>query len=228
MLFSLPVCKIQFESGVPMSKITGKFIVFEGLDGSGKSTQIGLLETYLRGSGRRVFVTAEPTGSETGVLLREALSGRVKKSPSELASLFVLDRIGHNIDPVSGINRMLEDGYDVICDRYYYSSLAYQGSETDFDWVLHMNTRCPEIRRPDLCIFLDLDPEHCMERIAARRGDREIYEELEKLKRIRAAFLKILEAIDDRVEIIDGAGSPEQISIKVSEAAKRLFGNEHF
>ncbi len=211
-----------------MSKKTGKFIVFEGLDGSGKSTQIGLLEAYLRGAGRRVFVTAEPTGSDTGVLLREALSGRVKKSPSELAALFVLDRIGHNIDPVSGINRMLKGGYDVICDRYYYSSLAYQGSETDFHWVLHMNTRCPEIRRPDLCIFLDLSPEDCMERIAARRGEREIYEELEKLKRIREAFLRVLDATDDRVEIISGAGSPEQIAKRVSEAAKRLFGNEHF
>lgn len=206
-----------------MSLQSGKFIVFEGLDGSGKSTQIKLLEKHLTERGRRVFVTAEPTGSVTGGLLRCALAGKVKKSPCELAVLFVLDRIGHNADPVSGINKMLADGYDVICDRYYYSSLAYQGSETDFDWVLHMNTRCPEIRRPDLCVFLDLDPELCMDRIAARSAARDIYEEKEKLEKIRRTFHAIFSSLGDRVAVIDASASPGEIAARVIEAAGAII-----
>ena len=134
-----------------------------------------------------MYVTAEPTNSQLGGMLRDALSGITKRSPCEMAALFVLDRIFHNVIPVSGINKMLSDGYDVLCDRYYYSSLAYQGSETDFDWVLSMNINCPEIRRPDLCIFLDLDPDTCIERLQ-KRTVTDIYETKEKLEKYRAAY----------------------------------------
>lgn len=193
----------------------GKFIVFEGLDGSGKTTQIALLEKHLSERGRRVFVTAEPTSSPTGKILREALSGAVKKTPSEMAALFVLDRISHNTDTECGIKKMLSDGYDVICDRYYYSSLAYQGSETDYDWVKSMNLGCPDIRRPDICIFLDLDPDKCIGRIAARRTATEIYEKKEKLEKFRGTFMKVFGTLNDRVAVVDASGSIEATAEKV-------------
>ena len=113
----------------------GRFIVFEGIDGAGKTTQIELLEKKLQDEGRRVYRTAEPTESVTGGLLRDALSGNSKRTACEMAALFTLDRIFHNVNPINGIEKMLADGIDVICDRYYYSSMAYQGSETDVDWV---------------------------------------------------------------------------------------------
>ena len=97
----------------------GRFIVFEGIDGAGKTTQIELLAKRLQQEGRRVFRTAEPTESVSGGLLRDALSGISKRTPTELAALFVLDRIFHNTNPVNGIEKMLADGLDVICDRYY-------------------------------------------------------------------------------------------------------------
>ena len=206
-----------------MFEKSGKFIVIEGLDGAGKTTQITLLEKYLTGLGRRVYVTAEPTSSPTGKILREALAGTVKKTPCEMAALFVLDRIGHNTDQTSGINKMLADGYDVICDRYYYSSLAYQGTETDFDWVKAMNIGCPEIRRPDLCIFLDLDPEKCIGRIAAGRTTTEIYEKREKLEKFRGTYMLVFGMLTDNVAVVDASGSIEATAENVNLAVRGIL-----
>ena len=102
-----------------MSEQRGKFIVFEGIDGAGKTTQINRLAERLRAEGRRVLVTAEPTVSVTGGLLRDALGGISSRTAGEMAAMFVLDRIFHNVNPVNGIEKMLTDGIDVICDRYY-------------------------------------------------------------------------------------------------------------
>ena len=105
----------------------GRLIVLEGIDGAGKTTQASLLEAHLRAMGREVFRTAEPTPFPSGIALREALGGKVKKSECEMATMFVLDRIAHNIHPTEGIRAILDAGMDIICDRYYYSTLAYQG-----------------------------------------------------------------------------------------------------
>ncbi|MBE6553914.1 MAG: dTMP kinase [Ruminococcaceae bacterium] len=191
----------------------GRFIVFEGIDGAGKTTQIELLERALRAEGRRVWRTAEPTESVSGGLLRDALGGVTKRTACEMAALFVLDRIFHNVNPVSGIERMLADGVDVICDRYYYSSLAYQGSEIDGDWVRDMNLNCPEIRRPDLCVFLDLTPEQSMQRIDCGRVTHEIYETAERLTRVRKRFFEVFDSLKetDRICVVNAARSIEEI-----------------
>lgn len=104
----------------------GKFIVVEGLDGSGKGTQTALLCAYLKSQGRNVYPTAEPTESVTGGMIRDVLSGARQRTSSELAALFLADRVAHNMNPVNGIEKTLEAGIDVVCDRYYYSSIAYQ------------------------------------------------------------------------------------------------------
>lgn len=191
----------------------GRFIVFEGIDGAGKSTQIQLLKESLQAEGRRVYCTAEPTESVSGGLLRDALGGVSKRTTCELAAMFVLDRIFHNVNPVHGIEKMLAEGIDVICDRYYYSSLAYQGSDTDFTWVRDMNLNCPEIRKPDVCIFLDLTPEQSMARIEGGRVTKEIYETDEKLTRVRNQFYRVFEELKerDRIEIVDASRSIEEI-----------------
>ena len=202
----------------------GKLIVFEGIDGAGKTTQIRLLEEYLRQNGRRVVCTAEPTDLPSGKQLRRALSGEEKRSPCELAALFTLDRIAHNILPEAGILALLESGADVICDRYYYSTLAYQGSETDEDWVRRMNLDCPEIRRPDLCIFLDLSPEESMARINSRAGTHEIYETTDRLERIRAQFHRVLRSFDPQsVRIVNAAGTIEEVQAEIRKIADSIL-----
>ena len=184
----------------------GKFIVFEGIDGSGKSTQIRLLAEKLRERGEKVYVTAEPTESVSGGLLRDALCGIAKRTACEMAALFALDRIFHNVNPVNGIEKMLRDGFYVICDRYYYSTLAYQGNETDVEWVRRMNIDCPEIRRPDVCIFLDVSPAVGLERIGkGDRGFTEIYEKIETLEAVRKKYFDAFDALKstDHIRIIN-------------------------
>ena len=201
----------------------GRFIVIEGIDGSGKSTQIQLLANRLMANKRKVYTTAEPTVSLTGGMLRDALRGVTKKTTCEIASMFLLDRIFHNVNPVNGIEKFLSAGVDVICDRYYYSSLAYQGSETDFDWVLDMNLNCPEIRRPDLCIFLDISPKKAIERIGARGEAKEIYEKEETLALFRNTFLRVFDTLDDRVAVIDADGTPDEVFSRILTAVEPLL-----
>ena len=199
-----------------------KLIVFEGIDGCGKSTQIDMLAKALRARGRRVQVTAEPTATDTGKMLREALSGKVRRTPYEMAALFTLDRIVHNVAP-DGIEVMLHAGADVLSDRYYYSSLAYQGSLCDYEWVKDMNVRCPAIRRPDLCIFLDIPPKEALERIGRRGEAKEIYEKEETLTLFRATFLRVFETLGDRVAVIDASGTPEEVAARVLAAVEMVL-----
>ena len=192
----------------------GKFIVFEGIDGAGKTTQIQLLAKRLTESGVDVDVSAEPTTNESGKALRRALSGQEKKSYCEMAAMFVLDRIGHNAE----ISKLVAEGKTVISDRYYYSSLAYQGKATDYDWVRAMNINCPEIRRPDVCIYLDLTPEESLKRISNGRESVEIYENLEKLTDVRASFYYAIEDLrkdGEQIFIVDASRSLEEISDEI-------------
>ena len=180
----------------------GKFIVFEGLDGSGKSTQLERLEARLRALGRAVHRTAEPTGGDVGRAIRRALSGAEPRSTAQLAALFLADRIAHNEE----ISAHLAAGEDVICDRYFYSSMAYQGPLTDPDWVADMNRRCPAIAKPDLCVFLDVDYRKCKARLDAGRDKLEIYErDLGFMEATRNAFLEVIRryADEDRIAVVD-------------------------
>jgi len=206
-------------------KAHGRFIVFEGIDGSGKSTQIALLCEKLRDMGHKVYMTAEPTASVSGGMLRDALSGVRHRTPCELAALFLLDRINHNVNPVNGIEKMLGDGFDVISDRYYYSSLAYQGSETVDGWVRDMNLECPEIRRPDLCVFLDLTPDASLARIGKGRAVTEIYEEKDKLEATRKAYFEVFDQLrkkGENIKIIDADRAIEDIAKDIFDAVLRI------
>ena len=191
-----------------------KFIVFEGIDGCGKSTQLQRLSEALRARGRAVSATAEPTDGEWGRSLRRFLSGKEARTDAELAALFVLDRLEHN----RAIGASLAAGEDVICDRYYYSTLAYQGSVCDYSWVRHMNCASPDIRHPDLCIFLDLTPEAALARIGARGEAREVFEREETLTRVLNTFLQIFADLDDRVAVIDASGTPDEVAERVLAA----------
>ena len=197
----------------------GKFIVFEGIDGAGKTTQVELLAKHLRSLGREVSLSAEPTTLESGKAIRRALSGAEKKSECQMAAMFVLDRIAHNIDEEIGIRALTAKGIDVISDRYYYSSLAYQGAATDYGWVKQMNIGSPEIRRPDLCIYLDLLPEQSLERISRGRESVEIYENLEKLTSVRNTFLAVIDDLrkeGESIYIVDANRAPDEIAREIA------------
>lgn len=199
----------------------GKFIVFDGIDGAGKTTQLDMLARRMMDDGESVFITAEPTGRDTGRLLRKALSGKEKRSECEMAAMFVLDRIAHNAE----IAEKLNDGVCVLCDRYYHSTLAYQGKTTDYAWVRSMNLDCPEIRRPDACIYLDLTPEQSLKRITRGRRSVDIYENTEKLTEVRASFYSVIEDLrqtGEKIFIVDASRSREEIAEEIYAIVRAL------
>ncbi len=207
-----------------MSK--GKFIVIEGLDGCGKSTQIRLIKEKLEALGLSVHVTAEPTDFETGVYLRRILSDSLEKDMYLQTALFLADRLEHITHPEFGIKRHLDDGDIVVCDRYYFSSFAYQGTASDINWVMETNLGCERILKPDLCIFLDVNPDTCKKRIDEVREKPELYEkDTEKMRQIRSNFLSVLDKLKDthNISIIDANTDIDTIFANILKAVENIL-----
>ena len=142
-----------------------------------------------------------------------------------MAALFLIDRVNHNVNPVNGIKKMLSDGFDVICDRYYYSTLAYQGSATDFEWVKKMNLDCPEILRPDICVFLDVSPEVGLARIqGGDRGFTEIYEKEATLEAVRKKYYYAFEKLSqsDNIKLINADREQSEVAADIFAAVSEL------
>jgi dTMP kinase len=190
------------------------FIVIEGLDGSGKTTQIEMLRDRLQSGAAACYLTAEPTELPTGKFLRSVLQKKVEADPRTVAALFAADRIEHLFHPEEGLLRKLEDGYHVIASRYYFSSLAYQSEFADPGWIASLNMLAKRTLPADITIFLDLDPDVSMERIAARGEEKELFETKEKLAHVRESFHLAFEHFGDgeNIHIIDAGGDPIDIS----------------
>ncbi len=201
-----------------------KFIVVEGLDGSGKSTQIQKLAENLKAKGERVYITAEPQNYETGAYIRRILSESLERNMYLQAALFLADRLEHITNKDCGIKKYLDEGYTVICDRYYYSSFAYQGTASDIDWVMDINLKCPEILTPDVCIFLDVNPDTCKERIDKGRDSVELYEKsTELMKKIRKNFLDVFDKLSEKenIKIIDANRGLDEIQSEIIKAIEQ-------
>lgn len=184
----------------------GKFIVFEGLDGSGQSTQASLLRIFLVEKGYDVVLTKEPTkDSDAGKKIREVLNKNTQVQPVYLQELFAQDRKEH-LESV--IAPSLKDGKIAISDRYFFSSFAFgTASGADLEKLIELNKK---FLAPDLTIILKVRPEVCMERIGKRGEPQTLFEEAEKLKIVRLTY----EALPGRFEnvyIIDGEKSIEEV-----------------
>ena len=196
----------------------GVFIVIEGLDGSGKTTQANLLAAELAKT-RKVWLTAEPSHGKIGSFIRECCLYEDTRLPTEAeALLFAADRIEHL---QTEIKPALDAGKVVICDRYTYSSLAYQGSAgLSLDWIKTINARALE---PDFAIFIDVSPEKVIERLQRKRS---VMETLDTQKKVREVYLKYVEK--GELISIDGDKPKEAVAgalfVKVSEMLKRANG----
>jgi len=178
----------------------GLFIVLEGLDGAGTTTQARLLQTWLSETAGATHQTQEPSPGPAGAQIRSILTGRLKTDSETLALLFATDRLDHLHHARSGITRLLNSGCHVICDRYYLSSLAYQSMDVDFNWVYQLNSRCV---RPDLTLFLQVPVETCIKRITVNRGFHyELYEKAEKLARANEYYNTSMEYLQQEGECI--------------------------
>jgi dTMP kinase len=202
-----------------MEKRKNLFIALEGIDGSGKSTQTKLLTEKLVSEGHKVYPTFEPTDSPIGSLIRNILKGRFRADNYTIAGLFVADRLDHLLNEVNGIVKKMQEGFTVITDRYCFSSYAYQGTHVDMDWVIQANSMSAQILRPDINIFIDVDPEVSMERLHSNRGQIELFETLENLKNVRARYMEAFQKLrhEERIAIVDGNRSPELIAEDIWE-----------
>ncbi len=203
----------------------GKFIVFEGTDGSGKSTQIKLLSDYLISKGEKVLLTREPTDSVFGKLLRDCLAGRVQTNEKTIAAMFAADRLDHIYNEENGIESLLDRGYIVLCDRYYFSSFAYNGEFVSPEWVHELNRPARRARKADLTVFIDVSPEEGMKRVSVR-ADQDRYETLEKQKRIRERYFAVFNEFQDgeNIAIIESQEKMEDTQALIQKEVNALMG----
>lgn len=201
----------------------GKFIVLEGIDGSGKSTHAVLLKERLEQEGYRVFLTCEPTEGEAGRLLRRCLTGEADLPEQAIAGLFMTDRIDHILNAETGLLSHLAKGEIVLCDRYYFSSFAYNSLYAPMDWVIAINRIARETLRPDLTVFLDILPESFLSRIESR-GKKERYEKADLLRRVRENYGKAFELLpEERVAVVDNTRPLAEAAEDVYLAVKKVL-----
>lgn len=199
----------------------GLFITFEGADGCGKTTQIELLDKYLRAAGRDTLLTREPGSRGLGEKLREILlnyDGEV--SPTAESFLFLADRAQH-VDCI--IKPALKEGKIVLCDRHTDSTVAYQGygRELDITQINYLNNIATGGLKPDLTIVFDIDVETSLARVGKNK-DRMESAGVEFFNRVRHGYLDIARKEPDRVKVIDSSDTIENIHKKVLELVNCL------
>ena len=204
----------------------GKFIVFEGIDGSGKSTQAQMLADWIEKSGQPVHRTCEPSDGMVGKLLRKVLRKEIQADQHTIAALFLADRLDHLNNAKTGILAKLNQGIHVISDRYYYSSYAYHSMYMPMDWVISANSICAEMLRPDLVFYLDLTSEQSWERIQKNRDSVELYEQVESLKMARDNYLEAIrrEGEFDHVQTLSAMGEPKEIHAQIIKITRSILG----
>jgi dTMP kinase len=203
------------------------FIAFEGIDGSGKSTQVKLLAAALEKEGHKVYTTCEPTDGPIGVLIRNIFSHKTEADHRVIAGLFLSDRLDHLLHKTNGLLKKMEEGYTVITDRYYFSSYAYHGTHMDMGWVIEANSICAGLLRPDLNIYIDISPEISMQRITKGRSSTELYETLENLRNVRAKYSEAmeLEKLKEQIFTTEGNRAAELIAADVWDRVSVLVAN---
>ncbi len=196
--------------------------MIEGLDGAGTTTQVRRLVEHLTARGQRAQATREPSDGPVGRLIREMLTGAHAISGEKLSQgtfglLFAADRLDHmqrEVEPA------IRAGATVVSDRWYHSSLAYQGTGADRDWIAMINSRA---RRPDVTVFLKVRPEVAAKRRAAAGRSQELFENLEMQREVDAGYratMAELIAAGETIETIDGELPEEQVFAAVLRAAR--------
>ncbi len=199
-----------------MSSIFTNLVVFEGLDGAGTTTQMQLLAEKCDKDLRACRATFEPTDKPIGRLVRAVLQKQIVTTPLALAMLYAADREDHLYNPIYGMANELEEGKLVICDRYIYSSLAYQGVECPIERVRELN----QFPAPQYLFFIDTPVEECIRRITARGGNSELFDRHEFLEKVKSNYEKLFSELPPEVQFfrLDGMQSKEAIALEIQKA----------
>ncbi len=181
-----------------MQQVLKNFIVLEGLDGSGTTTQLSKVVELFDAQSLNVHATFEPTSSPFGKIVRSVLKKEVVTTPLSLALLFAADREDHLNNPLHGIRRLLSKGQTVISDRYFFSSLAYQSIECGYEKVASLN----DYPYPQFLFYLDTPTHVCMERIHSRTVEKELFEEGEYLDKVKDLYERAFSSLPEGVKFI--------------------------
>lgn len=200
-------------------KLDGIFIAFEGLDGSGSSTQADLLVKRLSAGGLYAFATKEPTNNLVGGLIRGALTSDWKASPECLQLLFAADRAHHLHREILP---SLAKGNIMVTDRYLFSTIAFGSIDLDKKWLLELNS---QFILPDLTFFVRVPPKVCIKRIGKSRNEFELFEEEKKLSRVLKAYDE-LASEDNGFVVLNGENNIRQIEEEVFIHVKRLINRK--
>jgi len=201
----------------------GRFIVVEGIDGSGKSTMAARVSAELARRGRRVLRTREPGGTPLGEKIRGLLldAGNSEMVPLTELFLYMASR-AQLVDEI--IRPALRSGTDVVCDRYYYSTAAYQGAagRVGMKTVLDLAEKIARFEKPDLVALLDLPPAVARRRAGDRR-DRVESKGLAYQTRVRRGFLQLARRDPRRVRVIDAARDADLVFAELWKAVDRVL-----
>lgn len=208
---------------------SGRLIVLEGLDGAGTTTQVERLAAALRAEGHSLLTTREPSDGPVGVLIRQALTGRVvlpggagPLAPETLALLYAADRTDHLR---ARVLPALEAGQVVLSDRSVLSSLAYQGASLPMEWVESINAHAVPA---DLTLFVEVSIEVAAKRRAARGGPEELFDAVEKQRRISRQYEAAirLRGKRERVVRINGDQGVEAVTADCLAQVRKLLGRK--
>lgn len=190
------------------------FIVFEGIDGSGTSTQIKRL---VESNPSRFFATAEPTTNETGKFLRRMLCGEFTVDEKTASYLFAADRCEH-IYGKNGVEDLIKNGKTVVSDRYFFSSLAYQSVSCGKDLPRLLNSPFP---LPEYLFYFKIDPEISLKRVDSRNGKKEIYEKIDIQKKIAKLYDEVIEEYQEKSQ----ESGMKIITIDASKSIDEVFAD---
>ncbi|MCH8546394.1 MAG: dTMP kinase [Cryomorphaceae bacterium] len=207
---------------------TQPFFALEGIDGSGKTTQLQHLEAHLINLGYKVHSTCEPTKNTIGKMIRDIFAGKIIADQHVIAALFCADRLDHIYNETDGLLEQLKT-HAIISDRYYLSSLAYHGAHVDMQWVFESNRPAMNVLRPTAHIYIEMDPKVSMERIAISRQETELYENLENLIAVRDAYEKGISLLphEETVIRINGNQSEEDVKRDIIKAVDNILDKNH-
>ena len=203
------------------------FIVFEGIDSSGKTTQAELLKKHFLATGQQAVISPEPSNGIIGNLIRQALKQRIVFSrdrelfDEQMAYLFAADRHDHLYNDIDGVFKLIEDNYHVISTRYYFSSLAYNCETVEkFEFIKKLNDRFPN---PDLTIYLDIPIEVSLKRLQ-ERSTQEIYETKTKLTKVREQYEQIFTDYNGQFLSLDGIRDSSEIHLAIVDRLESIIG----
>lgn len=204
---------------------SGTLIVFEGIDGCGKTTQINILTKRLKKLGKDVFNTQEPSNNQIGKVINNMMQTNIEITDLSMFLMIIADRIDHITNPKYGIISAMSKNKIVISDRYYLSTFAYQSGTVPYKWIKLAYKTARDILKPSIIFYLDISPKRAIKRINSSRVYKEIYDEKNMINFAYKNYKRTIKKLQEKenIVIIDANQSKEDIANEIWEYIVNKF-----